>query len=83
MGIDGSNATLNTGRLQITLKPLDQRDSRIDEIIPRLQARVASIAGITLYLQPTQDLTIDTQVSRTHKRVRNLPTSAVIGKLMG
>jgi len=65
VGIDGSNATLNTGRLQITLKPLDQRDSRIDEIIPRLQARVASIAGITLYLQPTQDLTIDTQVSRT------------------
>ncbi|MFR2698350.1 MAG: efflux RND transporter permease subunit, partial [Proteus mirabilis] len=61
VGIDGSNATLNTGRLQITLKPLDQRDSRIDEIIPRLQARVASIAGITLYLQPTQDLTIDTQ----------------------
>lgn len=107
VGIDGSNATLNTGRLQITLKPLDQRDSRIDEIIPRLQARVASIAGITLYLQPTQDLTIDTQVSRTQyqftlqatsldelaywvpklsqalQESRNLPTSAVIGKLMG
>lgn len=65
VGIDGSNATLNTGRLQITLKPLDQRDDRIDVIIPRLQARIASIAGMTLYLQPTQDLTIDTQVSRT------------------
>lgn len=65
VGIDGSNATLNTGRLQITLKPLDQRDSRIDTIIPRLQERIASISGITLYLQPTQDLTIDTQVSRT------------------
>ncbi|WP_337226315.1 efflux RND transporter permease subunit, partial [Proteus terrae] len=51
--------------LQITLKPLDQRDDRIDVIIPRLQARIASIAGMTLYLQPTQDLTIDTQVSRT------------------
>lgn len=65
VGIDGNNATLNTGRLQITLKPLDQRDARIDEIIPRLQASVAAIAGMTLYLQPTQDLTIDTQVSRT------------------
>ena len=65
MGIDGSNATLNTGRLQITLKPLDQREDRIDVIIPRLQARIASISGMTLYLQPTQDLTIDTQVSRT------------------
>lgn len=65
VGIDGSNATLNTGRLQITLKPLDQRDSRVDTIIPRLQARIASISGVTLYLQPTQDLTIDTQVSRT------------------
>ncbi|MBG6037107.1 MdtB/MuxB family multidrug efflux RND transporter permease subunit [Proteus cibarius] len=65
VGIDGSNATLNTGRLQITLKPLDQRDSRIDVIIPRLQERIASISGMTLYLQPTQDLTIDTQVSRT------------------
>lgn len=65
VGIDVSNATLNTGRLQITLKPLDQRDSRVDTIIPRLQARIASISGVTLYLQPTQDLTIDTQVSRT------------------
>ncbi|MBN6345037.1 efflux RND transporter permease subunit, partial [Escherichia coli] len=45
VGIDGSNATLNTGRLQITLKPLDQRDSRVDTIIPRLQARIASISG--------------------------------------
>lgn len=65
VGIDGSNATLNTGRLQITLKPLDQREDRIDVIIPRLQERIASISGMTLYLQPTQDLTIDTQVSRT------------------
>ncbi|ODQ07339.1 MULTISPECIES: MdtB/MuxB family multidrug efflux RND transporter permease subunit [Enterobacterales] len=65
VGIDGSNATLNTGRLQITLKPLDQRDDRIDVIIPRLQERIAAISGMTLYLQPTQDLTIDTQVSRT------------------
>lgn len=65
VGIDGNNATLNTGRLQITLKPLNQRDDRIDVIIPRLQKRVADISGMTLYLQPTQDLTIDTQVSRT------------------
>ncbi|WP_445374977.1 MdtB/MuxB family multidrug efflux RND transporter permease subunit [Photorhabdus tasmaniensis] len=65
VGIDGSNPTLNNGRLQITLKPLNQRDDRIAEIIPRLQEKIASIPGVKLYLQPMQDLTIDTQVTRT------------------
>ncbi|KGM29354.1 multidrug transporter [Photorhabdus luminescens] len=65
VGIDGSNPTLNNGRLQITLKPLNQRDDRIVDIIPRLQEKVAAIPGIKLYLQPIQDLTIDTQVTRT------------------
>ncbi|MDC9593218.1 MdtB/MuxB family multidrug efflux RND transporter permease subunit [Xenorhabdus sp. IM139775] len=65
IGVDGSNPTLNNARLQITLKPLSQRGTRIDEVIPRLQARIAKVPDVKLYLQPTQDLTIDTQVSRT------------------
>ncbi|HEF8786089.1 TPA: MdtB/MuxB family multidrug efflux RND transporter permease subunit [Providencia alcalifaciens] len=65
VGIDGNNATLNNARIQITLKPLDQRDDRVPTIIPRLQQATSNVAGINLYLQPSQDLTIDTQVSRT------------------
>lgn len=65
IGVDGTNPTLNTGRLQIVLKPLDARDDRINTIIPRLQQRVEQLPGIKLYLQPVQDLTIDTQVNRT------------------
>ncbi|PHM30508.1 MdtB/MuxB family multidrug efflux RND transporter permease subunit [Xenorhabdus innexi] len=65
IGVDGSNPTLNNGRLQITLKPFAQRHDRIEDIIPRLQARVAKVSDTTLYLQPIQDLTIDTQLSRT------------------
>ncbi|MDU6411309.1 MAG: MdtB/MuxB family multidrug efflux RND transporter permease subunit [Yersiniaceae bacterium] len=65
VGVDGTNATLNTGRLQITLKPLAERDDRVEAIIPRLQQAVAGVPGVRLYLQPVQDLTIDTQVNRT------------------
>lgn len=65
VGIDGNNATLNNARIQITLKPLDQRDDRVPTIISRLQQATSNVAGINLYLQPSQDLTIDTQVSRT------------------
>lgn len=65
VGVDGTNATLNNGRLQINLKPLNSRDDRIPQVITRIQASVAGIPGIKLYLQPVQDLTIDTQLSRT------------------
>lgn len=65
VGIDGNNATLNNARIQITLKPLDERDDRVSTIIPRLQQATSNVAGVNLYLQPSQDLTIDTQVSRT------------------
>ncbi|CAG9418475.1 MdtB/MuxB family multidrug efflux RND transporter permease subunit [Providencia alcalifaciens] len=65
VGIDGNNATLNNARIQITLKPLDERDDRVPTIIPRLQQATSNVAGVNLYLQPSQDLTIDTQVSRT------------------
>ena len=65
IGIDGSNASLNSGRLQINLKPLDQRAERAPAIINRLQQRVADIPGIKLYMQPIQDLTIEDSISRT------------------
>lgn len=65
IGIDGSNATLNNGRLQINLKPLSQRDDRAPKIIERLQHSVQAVPGITLYLQPVQDLTIEDRVSLT------------------
>ena len=65
VGVDGTNPALNSGRLQINLKPLDQRDDRIPAVIERLQAEIAKLPGVNLYLQPVQDLTIDTTVSRT------------------
>ena len=65
IGIDGTNTTLNTGRISINLKPLADRDDRAPAIITRLQHEAASVSGITLYLQPVQDITIDTTVSRT------------------
>ncbi|MFC3396322.1 MdtB/MuxB family multidrug efflux RND transporter permease subunit [Brenneria rubrifaciens] len=65
VGVDGTNATLNSGRLQINLRPLNARSERIPDIIARLQQQTAQIPGIRLYLQPVQDLTIDTQISRT------------------
>lgn len=65
VGVDGSNPAINSGRLHINLKPLDQRDDRISAVIARLQQQVAKLPGIRLYLQPVQDLTIDTQASRT------------------
>ncbi len=65
VGVDGTNATLNSGRLQINLKPLSERADRIPAIITRLQQMSTQFPGVKLYLQPVQDLTIDTQVSRT------------------
>ncbi|MDX6021784.1 MdtB/MuxB family multidrug efflux RND transporter permease subunit [Scandinavium sp. V105_16] len=65
VGVDGTNPSLNSARLQINLKPLDQRDDRVQKVIRRLQHSIATVPGIELYLQPTQDLTIDTTVSRT------------------
>ena len=65
IGVDGTNTTLNTGRFLIVLKPRDQRHLTASQIINRLQHEVASVKGIALYLQPVQDLTIDSTVSRT------------------
>ena len=64
VGVDGTNETLNTGRFLITLKPHDERDMTASQIIARLQKEVAGVIGITLYMQPVQDLTIDSTISR-------------------
>ena len=65
IGVDGVNTTLNSGRIQINLKPHDQREHSAAEISQRLQQQLQSVEGITLYMQPVQDLTIETRVSRT------------------
>ncbi len=65
IGIDGSNATLNSGRMLINLKPPGQRRDSALAIIARLQAAAQAVPGIQLYLQPVQELTIEDRVSRT------------------
>jgi multidrug efflux pump len=65
IGIDGTNSTPNSGRIQINLKPRDERKSTASEIIRRLQPELAKVDGITLYMQPVQDLTVEDRVSRT------------------
>jgi multidrug efflux pump len=64
IGVDGINTTLNSGRIQINLKPLDERDGA-DAVIRRLQSKLSQVDGITLYMQPVQDLTVEDRVSRT------------------
>ncbi len=65
IGIDGINTTINSGRIQINLKPLDVRGINASEIIRRLQPQLANVDGITLFMQPVQDLTVEDRVSRT------------------
>lgn len=63
IGIDGSNTSLNSGRIQINLKPFGDRDDKADVVIKQLQQAALQVAGIQLYLQPAQDLTVNDQVS--------------------
>jgi multidrug efflux pump len=65
IGVDGNNTTLNSGRFLINLKPKDDRTLNATEIARRLQRETANVQGVSLYLQPVQDLTIDASVSRT------------------
>ncbi len=65
IGIDGTNSTPNSGRIQINLKPHDERKSTATEIIRRLQPELTRVKDITLYMQPVQDLTVEDRVSRT------------------
>ncbi len=65
IGVDGINTTVNSGRIQINLKPRDERSATASEIIRRLQPQLEKVQGITLYMQPVQDLTVEDRVSRT------------------
>lgn len=65
IGVDGTNNTLNVGRILINLKPHEKRTADITQVIARLKQATAATAGVTLYMQPVQDLTIDGTVSRT------------------
>src|SRR5690242_3352716 len=65
IGVDGTNPTINTGRIQINLKPRDQRRASALDIIRRLQGQLKDVQGITLFMQPVQDLTVEDRVSRT------------------
>ena len=65
IGIDGTNTTLNSGRILINLKPLEERKVSASDVIRRLQPHLAEVAGTTLFMQPVQDLTVEDRVSRT------------------
>jgi multidrug efflux pump len=65
IGVDGANATLNSGRMLINLKPKSERDADAAGVMRRLEQRLAGVDGIRLYMQPVQDLTIEDRVSRT------------------
>jgi multidrug efflux pump len=65
IGIDGTNTTLNSGRVLINLKPLNERKISASDVIRRLRSQLETIEGITLYMQPVQDLTVEDRVSRT------------------
>src|SRR6202042_3238945 len=65
IGVDGTNTTLNSGRILINLKPHDQRKADVTTVMQRIKDATSALTGITLYMQPVQDLTIEGTVSRT------------------
>ena len=65
IGADGQNTTLNSGRVSINLKPIDDRSMNASDVIRRLQKNLAQVNGIHLYMQPVQDITVDDRISRT------------------
>jgi multidrug efflux pump len=65
IGADGTNTTLNSGRMSINLKPLDQRDLSAADVVRRLQTKLKDVQGIQLFMQPVQNITVDDRVSRT------------------
>ena len=65
IGVDGTNVTLNSGRMLINLKPLNERGVHVTEVIRRLKTKLQKVDGVSLYMQPVQDLTIEDRVSRT------------------
>ncbi len=65
IGADGINTTMNSGRISINLRPLNQRNMSASDVIRRLQSKLQQVSGIQLYMQPVQDITVDDRVSRT------------------
>ena len=65
IGADGTNTTLNSGRLSINLRPLDQRKISASDVIRRLNSKVSQVQGIQLFMEPVQNITVDDRVSRT------------------
>jgi multidrug efflux pump len=65
IGADGTNTTLNSGRMSINLKPLSDRDLSASDVIRRLQSKLQNVQGIAVYMQPVQNITVDDRVSRT------------------
>jgi multidrug efflux pump len=65
IGVDGNNVTLNSGRFLINLKPRADRSTTVADVIRRLRDETADVTGITVYMQPVQDLTLDNTISRT------------------
>jgi multidrug efflux pump len=65
IGVDGNNVTLNSGRYLINLKPRSDRSTTVTDVIRRLRSETADVTGITVYMQPVQDLTLDNTISRT------------------
>ncbi len=88
IGADGTNTTLNSGRIQIHLKPLGDRGISATGLIQRLEPKLAQVAGITLFMQPVQDLTVDDRVSRTEYQYtvedpNQAELNIVVTKLLG
>ena len=65
IGADGTNTTLNSGRMSINLKPLEDRNLSASDVIRRLQSNLKNVQGIAVYMQPVQNITVDDRVSRT------------------
>jgi multidrug efflux pump len=65
IGADGTNTTLNSGRMSINLKPLDQRDLSASDVVRRLQSKLKDVQDIQVFMQPVQNITVDDRVSRT------------------
>ncbi|MCO8168763.1 MdtB/MuxB family multidrug efflux RND transporter permease subunit [Pseudomonas sp. 21LCFQ02] len=81
IGVDGDNATLNSGRMLINLKPHSERDLTAAQVIQRLQPQLDQLADIRLFLQPVQDLTIEDRVSRTQYQFSmSSPDSELLGE---
>ena len=84
VGVDGTNTTLNDGRMLINLKPKDDRSDDIQTVMARLRMEADQVAGIALYLQPVQDLTIDSTVSRAqYQFVLGAASNAILHPWVG